>query len=221
MEKIMIPKHPELTISYSRIYEFFDAWALPYARNYLRKIIKTAFSEKSGKMPVASVFYFFEHLEHLTAATIFIGPHYDRSRSAILHKDTIIDLNRHEDYCGWSSKYQPWDYFPRFLTEKEYKNPYRVFCKMDKSTMDEWKKRYKDLLEYCYLRGSFNESVKHPQAINLYIDLSKLIEAAHLVQVRAISGFRYMEANKPEENKIKDTQSGAEAILDEGENEIA
>ena len=89
-------------------------------------------------------------------------------------------------YCGAAYKhYTAWDYFPRYLTRKEFTDPYRVFDKLA---------RYKRLPEWRDLvQNLFSSAVSGKRIYtccddqNLYLTgrlLLKLIEAAHLVYVR-------------------------------------
>ena len=91
-------------------------------------------------------------------------------------------------YCGMAHKhYTAWDYFPRYLSRKEFADPYRVFYKVA---------RYKKLPEWRDLVQHLFSSVVSGKRIytccedeNFYITgrlLLKLVEAAHLVCVREI-----------------------------------
>lgn len=89
-------------------------------------------------------------------------------------------------YCGRAhDHYNAWDYFPRYLTRKEFMDPYRVFGKLA---------RYKRLPAWRdIVQNLFSSAVSGKRIFtccedeNFYLTgrlLLKLVEAAHLVWVR-------------------------------------
>ncbi len=78
-----------------------------------------------------------------------------------------------------------WDYLPRMLNASEYKNPYLVFKRFFKDyNVGQWKAAINEVLDYAFARYA------DPCDLNLlliYLQLTKLMEAAHLIDVREIT----------------------------------
>lgn len=76
-----------------------------------------------------------------------------------------------------------WLEFPRFLSQKEYRNPYRVFRKFFKyQRMEQWVKDWEELVEAALSRNRGDLDVN---AIAAYRLLVKLVEAAHVLNHEA------------------------------------
>ncbi len=74
--------------------------------------------------------------------------------------------------------------FPRFLSVKEFCNPYKVFRKFFKyQDADEW---VHDLEEIVDSALSKNNGELGLEMITIYSHLVKLTEAAHLINVREV-----------------------------------
>ncbi|MGN6491643.1 MAG: hypothetical protein ACTHLE_06560 [Agriterribacter sp.] len=72
-----------------------------------------------------------------------------------------------------------WNEFPRFLSQKEYANPYRVFRKFFKyRRVEQWVKDWEELVEAALSRNRGDLDVN---AIAVYRLLVKLLEAAHVL----------------------------------------
>jgi hypothetical protein len=79
-----------------------------------------------------------------------------------------------------------WTYFPRFLSKREYVNPYLVFKKFfTYKTSKKWKEDLDFVLNYSLSRYSMIEDNAEMDVLTMFIYLSKLVEAAHLVDVRS------------------------------------
>jgi hypothetical protein len=78
-----------------------------------------------------------------------------------------------------------WEEFPRFLSVKEFCNPYKVFKKFFKyQQCDEW---VHDLEETADCALSKNSGELGLEMIAIYSHLVKLTEAAHLINVREVT----------------------------------
>ena len=78
-----------------------------------------------------------------------------------------------------------WEEFPRFLSVKEFCNPYKVFRKFFKyQKCDEW---IHDLEETVNSALSNNNGELGLEMIAIYTHLVKLTEAAHLINVREVT----------------------------------
>ena len=92
-------------------------------------------------------------------------------------------------FRGWlGGDLTDWDYFPRMLSWKEFKNPYVVLKKFFKfrSLMD-WKTDLRTIAEYALVKTSLSEAGIDMDILSIYFFLNKLIEAVHLIDVREIT----------------------------------
>jgi hypothetical protein len=77
------------------------------------------------------------------------------------------------------------DFIPRFLTAKEYGNPYLVFRRFFAfRSLASWKQELQALLDHCIRSTSIREEDKEVDIIGLYVYLTKLVEAAYLIELR-------------------------------------
>jgi hypothetical protein len=84
--------------------------------------------------------------------------------------------------------------FPRFLSVKEFCNPYKVFRKFFKyQDADEW---VHDLEEIVDAALSKNNGELGLEMISIYSHLVKLTEAAHLINVREVTHIGGMLKNR-------------------------
>jgi hypothetical protein len=179
----------KIQAGYAEISDFFSAFSLAQARKYLQKILKAANANQSSRMNPSSILYFFERLEQLYAATMLIQQSGLQRDAAIISppEDNAPDLANCPQYCGWHFRSASWYYVPRSLNEKEYFNPYKVFKKLDSYGSEEtWKFIFHELRDYTFLKGSFSDAGDHYNILDIYILLNKLMEACHLIEVRAI-----------------------------------
>jgi hypothetical protein len=179
----------KIQAGYAEISDFFSTYSLAQARKYLQKILKAANANRSSRMNPSSILYFFERLEQLYAAAMLIHQSGLEREAAIITalKDQAPDLANYPQYCGWHFMRASWYYVPRNLNEKEYFNPYKVFKKLDAYGSEEtWKFIFHELRDYTFLKGSFSDAGDHYNILDIYILLNKLLEACHLIEVRAI-----------------------------------
>ena len=78
--------------------------------------------------------------------------------------------------------------FPRALNKAEMRNPYKALSKLFKQhTPEKWLAKFKYLLDDACAK---NADVFYENPLEVYLALSKLFEAAHLIQVREIGHIR-------------------------------
>ena len=170
------------------IYDFFDWYDLVHARARLCLWIKTAFSNRRlRRTTLLEVLTLKEDLVPLLEAATLLQ---DDNRWNIPDDEQDIIHPRWYFYKAYDRLNQ-WHYQPRHLTERQYRNPARVFkqCTM-RSTLPEWK-TYLDSLFYaaCYSNiGGYDGCVGHSEKeVNAHGQAGRLVmllEAAHLVYVR-------------------------------------
>jgi hypothetical protein len=175
---------------YAEISDFFSAYSLSQARKYLQKILKASNANRSSGLNPSSILYFFERLQQLYTASMLIHQSGLQRDAAIISppENAAPDLASYPQYCGWNVPNAPWYFIPRSLSEKEYFNPYKVFKKLDAYASEEtWKYIFHELREYTFLKGSFSDAGDSYNILEIYILLNKLLEACHLIEVRAIT----------------------------------
>ncbi len=192
---------------YFIINAFFDCYGLSQARSLMGRLIRTADSEKKWKGASPSdLLYFSEKTGELIEAVYTITGRYDYHPEVILDKDLedkCWSLSEYDMYCGWHLNESPWDFFPRHLSKKEFLNPYRAlekFCGYHR--MDKWMDIIKDLLFHALSPHSIDEFDDGTGILRTYIHLNKLVEAAHLVDLRTDS-----KHNKRRKFKWKDREA--------------
>lgn len=87
-----------------------------------------------------------------------------------------------------------WEEFPRFLSVKEFCNPYKVFGKFFKyQDVNKWLYELKEIVDAAL---SKNNGQLGLEMISLYSHLVKLTEAAHLINVREVTHIRGILKNR-------------------------
>ena len=176
----------------ANISQFFSAWSLPQAAGRLNKAIVAASTKKiyAGRSP-AELVYFFEKMTELLEWTQILVQDEELLQEAILKdsdKGRILGLTEHSLYCGWAADTDPWDYFPRHLSTKEFFNPYKALKKIVYyQSAEKWEQTLKDLLQYALSDTAFSEFEPEFPMFRISKMLFKLVEACHLIDVRAIN----------------------------------
>ena len=175
----------EITDPYQVIAEFFSHADVASHRKVIRDTIKAACSDYiSNKKNPGDVLFDFKILESVINAAFLLNKEKRKSPLSI-NKDNLFDPNL---YCGWHAGLTEWDFFPRMLSLKEYINPYLVFKRFFKYLkLAEWKRELQDLVDHALSRTSLWESGIDFDTLPIYLHLTKLVEAAHLIDVREIT----------------------------------
>ncbi|HEV7329722.1 MAG TPA: hypothetical protein VGN63_01680 [Flavisolibacter sp.] len=176
--------------AYTAIANFFSCYGLAAARHDLRKLAKAAAGTRSTRISPANVIWYFENVETLQKAACTIHQSGFQRQAAILTLpgDGIPDLRQFAHYCGWQRGYTPWHFLPRFLGPKEFANPYWVFRKLATyATEEKWSRIFRELRDYAFFDTGFAEYDGGENILEIFLLLNKLLEAAHLVEVRVIT----------------------------------
>ena len=84
-----------------------------------------------------------------------------------------------------------WAYFPRALSLKEYKDPYLAFSRFfEIMELSSWKFALQEILDFALSEYSIYDDDNDIDCLSVYIYLTKLIESAHLIEVREINRIR-------------------------------
>ncbi len=108
--------------------------------------------------------------------------------------DSAEDVFNKKYYCSHYLTSSQWEDFPRFLSLKEFCNPYKVFKKFFKyQDTHAW---LHDLQETVDCALSKNIGELGLEMIAIYSHLVKLVEAAHLINVREVTHIGGMLKNR-------------------------
>jgi len=175
----------EITDPYQVIAEFFSHADVASHRKVIKDTINAACSEHiCNKKNPGDVIFDFKILESAINAAYLLNKEKRKSPLSI-NKDNLFDPNL---FCSWHAGFNEWDYFPRVLSLKEYINPYLAFKRFFKFlTLAEWKRELQDLVDYALARTSLWEAGIDFDSLPIYLHLTKLVEAAHLIDVREIT----------------------------------
>jgi hypothetical protein len=171
------------------IYSFYQEFHLPQVRKLISSWMESANSNKAWKSKSSvNLVYFHEKILPLIEATWLIKQIDTQGRLSILYPD--LNKERGKDleldhYCKPSYQPNAWDYFPRSLSRKQYRNPYKVFTKLFKyATLSEWKKKLNDALHYALETWEDGKADCLNDAITVKKHLDKVADACHLIAVR-------------------------------------
>jgi len=170
---------------YQVIAEFFFADDVANSRKYIKRMLTAACSNTIfSKSSPGDLLHFSERLTGLMEAANVIKKK-DKKSPFLIEEHEMFNPNL---YCGWHSYCTKWDFFPRSLSRKEYINPYCVFPRFfGYHEMSEWKEELHHLVEYALLKDSVYDVSLAIDSLSTYAHLTKLIEAAHLIDVREIN----------------------------------
>lgn len=185
----MATKYPLLdtNAAYNSIAVFFEAFSVVDARQQLQRFLLICMESRACKDDPSNVIYFYESLGELITAALVIQSNGVWKNEAIMDNEDAPDVADYKSYCGWQKKISPWEYMPRFLSRKEYANPYRVFKKLAKySGTLQWLELLRELRDFTFSAQSITEEDTDHNILGIYLLLNKLLEAAHLINLRAI-----------------------------------
>ncbi|RFM26995.1 hypothetical protein [Deminuibacter soli] len=175
----------EITDPYQIIANYFDFATVADYRHQVLQMIKKAYTKGIWqKRCPANVLFSFEQLEGLINAAYLIDKE-NKNGQLKIQRSEAFNPNL---FRGWIGRLSDWDYFPRSLSFKEYTNPYLVFKRFFKyRELGDWKKALKPLQEYVLSPDPVFECMESADSLQIYRYLLKLIEAAHLIDVREIN----------------------------------
>ena len=172
--------------AYQCIRSFFDHFVIDDAVSWLESIIKAATSKKIWKKEApAQMLLYMQLLEELITAAFEITESYSRRENAIIANDREDAAPAHEDYVSHYRGCNPWSCFPRSLTIKQYRNPYKTIKKFTRyASLPQWKTYIKDCTEYALLDANIDDVLLSYDILAIRLHLLQLIEACHLLDVR-------------------------------------
>lgn len=180
-------ENEELLGDYRAIHIFFESFTLPFARYYLLSAIKAAENPTIwDKSAPTDLLHFFEMIEALVSSVYIVAKKKSKTKKAILPKATgSPDLTQYHLYCSSYDQHSHWDYVPRCLSEKEYRDPYKALQKFTVwDFKQEWQEKLRYILSYALGENSLSELGINLELVKTTELLLKMLEACHLIYVR-------------------------------------
>lgn len=197
----------KLSENHQQLHSFFSGYALPQALGRLSGCIKAADSPKiwKGHSP-ADLLWFMDKFQELIDLVFYVTEEEDYHSGAILNDKTngiVWQLNSYETYCGWHADSNPWDFFPRHLSRKEFINPYLALRKLTRFySKEEWETCLKDILQHALSPHHFYELDDSVSLLRIYLLLHKMLEACHLIDVRTSPKKEYNADHSSKQTNI-------------------
>jgi len=124
-------------------------------------------------------------LEELIKAAFEITESCSKRENAIIANDSEEGAPASGDYVSHYRDCNPWNSFPRSLTIKQYRNPYKAIKKFARyASLPQWKTYIKDCTEYALLDTNIDDVLLSYDILAFRLHLLQLIEACHLLDVR-------------------------------------
>src|SRR5690242_2597275 len=189
MQESTITETDAVKACYSAIHTFFDVFDLPSARKYILTSLLAANDNKlwKGQCP-GDLIVFYEEFEFLADAVKKIAAAGCKRQAAIIKTDDeneAPDCSRFELYCHKTDKSVWWMYVPKYLSAKEFFNPYKALKKVVRFLQqDDFNDLFEYIVQYALSYDSFTDASLEWDTLKINIMLQKLTEAAYLLLVR-------------------------------------
>lgn len=176
---------------YQVIAEFFDLDGISSHRKtiitWMEAVNKNDYWRDS--CPSDLIFYYKKVIALVRAAhQIYKGSRKGKTATDLLkEKGYVAETNMLHPalFFGWERYSTFWEHFPRHLSSDEYNDPYRVFSQFFAFyRLDEWQKELSELLSDAL---SSDDPVNERDILLIQKNLLKLVEAAHLIDVREVA----------------------------------
>jgi len=172
----------EITDPYQLLAEFFSTYNVSYMRKAVQQIIRAACSSYVwNKGTPEDLLFHFENMESVINACFIIN--LEQKKSPIeVNNEQLFNRNL---FRSWQANYTDWDEVPKFLSIKEYHNPYLCIKKFFKyHNIHKWKGLLNKILQYAFSSDSIYEEIIDFDTLMVLNKLTGLIEAVHLIDVR-------------------------------------
>jgi hypothetical protein len=155
---------------YQLIAEFFDSADIAYYRKHIKSIIQTAGSYNCWKKKDPGYLMDeFRLLESIINAAYLLN-HQKKKDPLCIDPEDVFDPNL---FVGWGG---------------EFANPYLVFKRFFRfQELAKWKQDLQCLLDYSLRSLNILEEEENINLFGLHSHLTKLVEAAHLIDVREVN----------------------------------
>jgi len=170
------------------IEDFFSAISLPRYRKYINSCLRAANSRHYWKKEdPGSLLYFQQKMEDLMDAAKLLsddksgsGPKTALVREALEEEmiDPVLYMDKYQGHTQWET-------FPRYLSKKEFLNPYLVFRRFFRyKSRKGWHNDFREIIFYALSPHSCSDDLIDLDLLKISRHLLKLAEAAHLVLLR-------------------------------------
>ncbi|MEC5143121.1 hypothetical protein [Chitinophaga sp. 212800010-3] len=163
------------------IAEAFSFAEISFYRKLITRVLHAASSEKVySKCSPSNLLFEMKMLESVINAAYLI--YKERRKSPLLISSADLQ-NRNLYYTGRPGT--EYDDMPKSLSQKEFMNPYLVFKRSFKRLpLDKLKGQIEEIVEYSLSAHAYDDI--EIDCLSLYLQLNKIVEAAHLIDVREI-----------------------------------
>ncbi len=165
---------------YQVLANVFFSSGVQHLRSFVKEIMESAIDKNiyKTKSPADALLY-----KRYIASLIKVANILKEKKSSEIKINNGDLLDNRYFACGRLLT-DDWSDFPRFLSKKEFCNPYIVFRKFFKSyALNSWLTALTDIIDGALCP---EESHLFLNEITIYTKLVKLIEAAHLIDVREV-----------------------------------
>ena len=161
--------------------EVFFTADMDFLRRFIKKILHYAEADEIyGQKSPCDILLFMRIIRSVIKAADHLK---DIKKSAIMVSES--DAFNKKYFKSHYVSSNDWEEFPHFLSVKEFCNPYKAFRRFSKyQECDKW---VHDLEEITDCALSKNQGQLGLEMIAIYSHLAKLVEAAHLINVREVT----------------------------------
>lgn len=185
----MITESKNIAACYSSICWYYKSIDLPGSRKYIQSSLMAANSKKQWKdRPPADLIYFYEDFTKLYNATTHLAAAGCKRQAAIIDAAIDIDDCRNINlFCDVHNKTESRLWVPVYLSSKECSNPYKALKKAVRfiKRTNEDDDLFDMIIKHALSYNSLNESYVEWDVLKVNIMLQKILEATHLLYVRA------------------------------------
>jgi len=171
------------------ISNYFDCASLPVHRLGIQELVLSATTEdEESARPLRISWFIIKQTEKLLEAAYLL----QRDKSVLETNKAKIKPEKLDGspmepalHCRSRAMDRPWDYMPKHLKDDEFINPYVAFDAAFKfATLPGWRKVFSELKEYARMRHSIYDMGGDFDVLQVLSLLHRVIEAAHLIEVR-------------------------------------
>lgn len=172
----------EFNNPYGVIKEIFEFAHIGFYRKFIRDVLLyTTKNKQYKKHHAGNIMFLLEGIKCLLNACFLISKEKMHSLLEVREED-IMNGNF---YSLYKTETGLWADFPRSLTKPEIIDPYKAFAKIfQHNSPNKWYEIIKYLAEDAC--GSYSDMLEE-NPLEVYIQVTKLFEAAHLINVREIA----------------------------------
>jgi hypothetical protein len=136
-----------------------------------------------NKTKSGDLLFHFKLIESIVNAAYLVNKEKKKSPVSI-EKDSAFDAAL---YHGRHAGLPAWDFLPRMLSFEECFDPYLVFTRFFKHlSLRQWKRDLQDVVDFALIGTSLSDAGMNFETVPMYIHLTKLMDAAILINVREI-----------------------------------